>query len=354
MTIVLTAMNRFLNEENGSQIAFLDGNQPDRLCNPLKDHIESRGGQVRINAAVEEIVTNEDSSIKHLRLRSGEILEVDEYVSAVPVDILKRMIPRSWSILPYFLQMRELQGIPVINLHLWFDRKLLHVDQLCFSRSPLLSVYADMSVTCKEYNDPDRSMLELVFAPCSQLAGASRNWMSQSDEDIIDATLKELERLFPTEVLANIIDFLISHVNDIDRCRWFEGEAAKVCGGSNPAVGVRSHSREKQISSVTALPYSKLHARRRLELAEVPWIHGRRRFRTVVNRIYESSVSIVLGGKLAAQVIAERSLGIPTSIPNKDIPDDIMDLAQRAVPKDPVGIVGSGAIAFGGGECRNK
>jgi len=31
MTVVLTAMNRFINEDNGSQCAFLDGNQPDRL-----------------------------------------------------------------------------------------------------------------------------------------------------------------------------------------------------------------------------------------------------------------------------------------------------------------------------------
>ena len=39
----------------------------------------------------------------------------------------------------------------MINLHLWFDRKLTDIDHLLFSRSPLLSVYADMSITCKEY-----------------------------------------------------------------------------------------------------------------------------------------------------------------------------------------------------------
>ena len=36
MTVVLTAMNRFLNETNGLQMAFLDGNQPERLCAPMK------------------------------------------------------------------------------------------------------------------------------------------------------------------------------------------------------------------------------------------------------------------------------------------------------------------------------
>jgi 15-cis-phytoene desaturase len=200
MTVVLTAMNRFLNESNGLQMAFLDGNQPDRLCAPMKDHIEKKGGKVIMNAPVQEIVTNDDGSVKHLLLRSGEKIVADEYVSAMPVDIVKRMIPKKWQNMPYFRQFDELEGIPVINLHMWFDRKLKAVDHLCFSRSPLLSVYADMSVTCKEYYDPDKSMLELVFAPCSPIAGGNTNWIAKSDEEIIDATMGELARLFPTEI----------------------------------------------------------------------------------------------------------------------------------------------------------
>jgi 15-cis-phytoene desaturase len=200
MTVVLTAMNRFLNEDNGLQMAFLDGNQPERLCKPMKDHIEARGGVVRTNAPVKEIITNPDGTVKHLLMRNGEIVVADEYVSAMPVDIMKRFVPKAWSTMPYFKQMDELEGIPVINLHMWFDRKLTAVDHLCFSRSPLLSVYADMSTTCKEYYDDDRSMLELVFAPCSPIAGGNVNWISKSDEEIIDATMGELERLFPTEV----------------------------------------------------------------------------------------------------------------------------------------------------------
>ena len=200
MTVVLTAMNRFLNEDNGLQMAFLDGNQPDRLCEPMKQYIESRGGSVRTNSPVKEIVTLPDGQISHLLLRSGETIVADEYVSAMPVDIVKRMLPEAWSTLPYFTQLNYLEGIPVINLHLWFDRKLKAVDHLCFSRSPLLSVYADMSVTCKEYYDPTKSMLELVFAPCAPLAGGKVNWISKSDEEIIAATMTELARLFPTEV----------------------------------------------------------------------------------------------------------------------------------------------------------
>lgn len=202
MAVVLTAMNRFLNEDNGLQMAFLDGNQPDRLCKPLKDYIEERGGKVVMGAPIQEIVVNDNEvhDVNHLLLRNGEKVVADEYISAMPVDLMKRMTPKPWSKLPYFKQMDELEGIPVINLHMWFDRKLTAVDHLCFSRSPLLSVYADMSVTCKEYYDPHKSMLELVFAPCAPAAGGKVNWIAKSDEEIIDATMKELERLFPHEV----------------------------------------------------------------------------------------------------------------------------------------------------------
>ena len=54
----------------------------------------------------------------------------------------------------------------------------------------MLSVYADMSNTCREYEDPKRSMLELVFAP-------AKDWIGRPDEEIVAATMKELERLFP-------------------------------------------------------------------------------------------------------------------------------------------------------------
>merc|ERR1711920_597121 len=176
-----------LNEDNGLQMAFLDGNQPDRLCEPMKKSIEARGGEVRLNAPLQEIVTDADGAIEGLRLRDGSLITADEYVSAVPVDIFKRLMPKAWQKMPFFRQCDELEGIPVINLHMWFDRKLKGVDHLCFSRSPLLSVYADMSTTCKEYADEERSMLELVFAPCSPLAGGKTNWVGKTPRSVYAA-----------------------------------------------------------------------------------------------------------------------------------------------------------------------
>ncbi|MBD2666895.1 three-step phytoene desaturase [Richelia sinica FACHB-800] len=194
-TILLTALNRFLQERYGSKIAFLDGSPTERLCQPIVDYITERGGQVRLNASLKEILLNPDGTVKGFLLRGAngeadEEITADFYVSAMSVDPLKVMLPEPWKQMEFFQKLEGLEGVPVINLHLWFDRKLTEIDHLLFSRSPLLSVYADMSNTCREYANPDRSMLELVLAP-------AKDWISKSDEEIVGATMAELEKLFP-------------------------------------------------------------------------------------------------------------------------------------------------------------
>jgi 15-cis-phytoene desaturase len=194
-TVVLTALNRFLQEGDGSKMAFLDGNPPERLCEPIVEYIRARGGEVHLDSPLREIELHDDGSVKSFRIggikgQDPRTLEADAYVSAMPVDPFKLLVPEAWKQLPYFQKLEGLNGVPVINIHLWFDRKLTEIDHLLFSRSDLLSVYADMSNTCREYEDPSRSMLELVFAP-------AKDWIGRSDDDIIAATMEELKRLFP-------------------------------------------------------------------------------------------------------------------------------------------------------------
>ena len=318
MTVVLTAMNRFLNENDGLQMAFLDGNQPERLCEPMKQYIEARGGKVLTKQPVKEIVTNEDGSVKHLLMRSGEEIVADEYISAMPVDIMKRFVPEAWSTMPYFEQIKELEGIPVINLHMWFDRKLQNVDHLCFSRSKYLSVYADMSTTCKEYEDPNKSMLELVFAPCSPIAGGNVNWIAKSEEEIIAATMEELERLFPTEIAA-----------DGSKAKLLKYYVVKVPRSVYAAVPGRNKYRPSQ---KTPIPNFTLAG---------DWTS---------QKFLGSMEGAILGGKLAADRVASDAAGVDYwTNQDKAIQQHIVDRAASAAPKKPVGVKGEGAIAFGGG-----
>ena len=200
-TVLLTALNRFLQEKNGSKMAFLDGAPPERLCQPIVDYVKELGGEVILNSPLKEIQLKEDGSVMGFKVGSAkeskeEIIEADAFVSALPVDVFKQLLPEEWKSKEIFQKLNGLQGVPVINIHLWFDRKLTDIDHLLFSRSELLSVYADMSITCKEYEDPNRSMLELVFAP-------AKDWINRKDEEIIDATMEELKKIFPMHFSSN-------------------------------------------------------------------------------------------------------------------------------------------------------
>lgn len=200
-TVVLTALNRFLQEKNGSKMAFLDGSPTERLCQPIVDYITARGGIVKLNAPVKEFLLSADKTVRGFLIRglngaADEVVTADVYVSAMPVDPLKAMLPQPWREMEFFKKLNGLEGVPVINIHLWFDRKLTDIDHLLFSRSPLLSVYADMSNTCRGYANPHRSMLELVLAP-------AKDWISKSDEEIVEATMAELKKLFPQQLATS-------------------------------------------------------------------------------------------------------------------------------------------------------
>ncbi|MEH2265572.1 15-cis-phytoene desaturase [Nostoc sp.] len=269
-TILLTALNRFLQERYGSKIAFLDGSPTERLCSPIVDYITERGGEVRLNVPLKEILLNADGTVKGYLIRGlngaeDEVVTADAYVSAISVDPLKVMLPKPWKLMEFFQKLEGLEGVPVINLHLWFDRKLTDIDHLLFSRSPLLSVYADMSNTCREYANPNRSMLELVLAP-------AKDWIAKSDEEIVSATLAELEKLFPDHF-----------------------------GGDNPATLLKSHVVKTPRSVYKATPGRQQYRPAQVTPIANFYLAGS----YTMQRYLGSMEGAVLSGKLTAQAISE-------------------------------------------------
>lgn len=69
-------------------MAFLDGNPPERLCQPIVDHIQSLGGEVRLNSRIQNIELNSDGTVKRFLLNNGNVIEGDAYVFATPGILL--------------------------------------------------------------------------------------------------------------------------------------------------------------------------------------------------------------------------------------------------------------------------
>ena len=272
-TVILTALNRFLQEKNGSKMAFLDGSPTERLCQPLVEYITKGGGEVYLNSPIKEFLLNDDGTVSGFLIRGLEaaedrVISVDAYVSAMPVDPLKVMLPLPWQQMEYFQKLKGLEGVPVINLHLWFDRKLTDIDHLLFSRSPLLSVYADMSNTCREYANPNCSMLELVLAP-------AKDWISKSEQEIVAATMAELEKLFP------------AHFTGEDPAKLLKYHVVKTPRSVYKATPGRQDCRPSQVTPIANFFLTGDYT---------------------MQRYLASMEGAVLSGKLTAQAIAKAKL----------------------------------------------
>lgn len=164
-------------------------------------------------------------------------------------------------------------------------------------------------------------MLELVFAPCSPLAGGNTNWMTKSDEEIIDATMKELERLFPLEIAA-----------DGSKAQLRKYAVVRTPRSVYAAIPGRNKFRPQQR---TPIPNFTLAG---------DWTS---------QKFLGSMEGAVLGGKLAAEVIVDKAMGVAPKA-EKKIQDSVCAAAEAKVPKEPIGLMGDGAIVFGGGAVFDK
>lgn len=59
-------------EQHGSKMAFLDGAPPERLCQPMVDYFTAKGGELHMNARLKNIELNEDGSVKQLNMVNGD------------------------------------------------------------------------------------------------------------------------------------------------------------------------------------------------------------------------------------------------------------------------------------------
>nr|BAB82462.1 phytoene desaturase [Gentiana lutea] len=275
----LIALNRFLQEKHGSKMAFLDGNPPERLCMPIADHIQSRGGEVRLNSRIQRIELNEDGSVESFILNNGSVIKARCLCFCYPVDTLKLLLPDEWKEISYFTKLDKLVGVPVINIHIWFDSKTeKHIDHLLFSTKSTLSVlYADMSGhLLRQYYNPNHSMFELVFAP------AERNGSHEADSEIVGGhDERNLAKLFPDD---NSCRSEQSKNPEVPCLKKLQGQFIKrVPGHVKPCRPLQSISNKRILFSLVNTQSSKYVA----SMGQVQFSSGKVLCTTLLYRITE-------------------------------------------------------------------
>jgi squalene-associated FAD-dependent desaturase len=190
----------------------------------LTEWLTSRGTTIRLQTAVEQIELHGDR-VAAVRLSSGERLDGDEFIVALPFFRVRSILPESLAAHPDLAGIERLEAAPISSVHLWFDRpitKLPHavfVDRLCqwmFNRTALGNIEAPSGgreppgSACSGQEPggsrPTLRRQEVTGEHYYQIViSASRELTGQSREAILAQVLAELTAVWPDTARATLL-----------------------------------------------------------------------------------------------------------------------------------------------------
>ncbi len=194
---MLRVMAYFASSKNASRAGFLDGPPSERFVAPLVDHVRARGQSVELGAAVGELIFSGDE-VRGVRTRDGREFFAEQTILAVPVHDAARILPAEMLRDPLVEGVAKLESSPIINAHLWFDRKISRFSNLIFAPGTVLPVHADLGQASPGYEWPDRSFVEVCVAPADEL-------IRQDDETVIDRVMTDMQKIYPLATREHLV-----------------------------------------------------------------------------------------------------------------------------------------------------
>jgi squalene-associated FAD-dependent desaturase len=169
-------------------------------------YIETRGGEVRLRAAVESVQPEADRVIVKV---ADAAHEFGKAVLAVPYNAITKLLPIGDPIGSALAEKAShFESSPITGIHLWFDRQITELDhavlldrtiQWMFHKSRLLArdVGARLASPANG-NAASGSYVELVVS-------ASKALVEMQRQEIIDLAVKELAEFFPIVREAKLV-----------------------------------------------------------------------------------------------------------------------------------------------------
>jgi hydroxysqualene dehydroxylase len=162
-----------------------------------RDFIESRGGQIRTAAHVSELMV-EDRAVTAARLKDGETIEADLFISAVPPRSLAEMLPDGVRQRD-FPQIGRLESSPILSINLWLDRPVIHRQFV-----GLLGTNVQWLFNKDLIIKPGKKSNQLAL-----IISAARDFIDLSREALVRMALNELHELVPASRQANLLHSVV-------------------------------------------------------------------------------------------------------------------------------------------------
>ncbi|MEO6725971.1 MAG: hydroxysqualene dehydroxylase HpnE [Blastocatellia bacterium] len=178
----------FMHAKQDSTMVISKVGLSDLYTDDARRFIEARGGEVRLNADVVKIGL-EKGRLHGVELRTGERIEAETIISAVPYFALKRMIPadvleRSESL----RHLSEFKSAPIVSINLWYAQPVTELEFAGLLDSRIEWVFNKNAISGGSRSGHQH--LALVISAAHEAAKLSK-------EELIDLAVGHMRRFFP-------------------------------------------------------------------------------------------------------------------------------------------------------------
>ncbi|MXY50262.1 MAG: FAD-dependent oxidoreductase [Gemmatimonadetes bacterium] len=172
------------------------------LYAPCIDYIEQRGGRVVFNRGVTGISVH-GGKVASISLQDGSSVEAGAYLSALPFDVLRKLLPQGHASDPYFAILDGLSVSPITAVHVWFDRPVTEMGYAAVIGRRIQWIFNQSSRHAGAFSaDNGGAYLGLVVS-------ASDDWMKTPRQVIIDQAMEDLESLLPAVRRAKLLKAIV-------------------------------------------------------------------------------------------------------------------------------------------------
>jgi hydroxysqualene dehydroxylase len=158
--------------------------------------IRQHGGSVELGRGVRSVEIEGDR-VTGVRLSSGECIEAEGVISAVPWFALREILPQEALAHPFFSGLKLLEPAPIVSIDLWFDPPLTQLDFAGLRGTTIQWVFSKPGGSGK--SPPYVSLV---------LSGAHAH-VNRSKEELVAMAVRELGELLPAASGAQVVRALV-------------------------------------------------------------------------------------------------------------------------------------------------
>lgn len=149
--------------------------------------IEARGGEVRLNAEVEQTEFSQARAVA-VKLKTGERIAAEAIISAVPYFALGRMLPPEIAAASSLKPALEFKSAPIVSINLWYAEPVTDVEFTGLLDSRIEWVFNKNAISGSSHSGHQH--LALVISGAHEAARLNKG-------ELIELAIGEMNRFFP-------------------------------------------------------------------------------------------------------------------------------------------------------------